>query len=81
MHLVNKEMGSSMCKMVIGKVDKTMLSKPKVIKGNVERLGRTKLMCLQILKHHGCLTYATCPSNTKHSDIPVNGVVHVTKET
>ena len=79
-YLVDEKMGASVSEMVVGKVDKAMLSEPKVVEGNIKGLRRAQLMGFHILKHHGCLTHSTCPTYTEHAGIPVDDSVHVAKK-
>lgn len=48
--------------------------------GTVNGIGCLKVVGLNVLQHHGCLTYTTCSKDAKHTHVPVNKVVQIALE-
>ena len=80
MYLVDEKTGASVGEMIVGKVDETMLGEPEVVEGYIKGLRGTQLVGFQILKHHRCLTHATCPTNAEHANIPIDDSVNVAQK-
>ena len=81
MHLVDEEVGATMCEMIVGEVQQVMVCEPEVVQRTVKCLRCTKIVELDVLKHHSGLANTARTTDAKHAHIPVNKVVHIAFET